>query len=415
MWWGGRMATRRRAQPPASLPPDLCNWSDVAIGFGQLEQITLFSSALVLPTDPPGLPKSLAGEGLAHLVEGWRYLSAASSALLSNAKHQVVHLAYYAELRAAFALFACSGIRISKPVHWYLNNVGVAANPTWSTRATHQATWELWQSWANGPYADHLFSDRLRIAAGVELRAIGNEITRASATGSLLAWGFDLVHLVDDHSARNIASYEPTITKEPLERLLPEDLDYLREIWQLLQPTGTGLHFERLFVHYLLDLEIQEQASTGPFDEEAWRATIIRNIAGNTGASELELQTLLGPGQNPTQLFRHAANPISTWQSVMARAVFLLRLASKAVEDSMSQQPNSAGKPWLYNWLVHAGLLESAANGSASNLWTEFDDLPNFEIPTGIIPNVFRTDDSNSILQTRLTRIDATLAWSMSL
>src|SRR6266481_5958480 len=45
-----------------------------------------------------------------HALDGWRYLSQASIALMTGARNQALHLAYYAELRAALSILGSSGI-----------------------------------------------------------------------------------------------------------------------------------------------------------------------------------------------------------------------------------------------------------------------------------------------------------------
>jgi hypothetical protein len=416
---GGKKGGNKGKAKPAhiqavTMPMDLCLPAAVAAGFGQLETRPAYGSPLLIAGDPNALPKSLASDAIAHLVEGWRYLAAASSALLANAKHQAIHLGYYAELRAAFALFSCSGIRISYPKHRYHNSVGLAAVPSWSGVPTHKATWELWEPWTRSTYADQLFSNRLRILPGVDLGALGQELASASTTGSLVAWGFDLISLGHDHDARNVASYEPSITRKPLQVMTAADLEFLRAMWQLLQPTSTGLEFERTFVHYLIDVELAERG-LNEADTEEWYRSLAERVASTTGADENELQLLLSGRPNSRQLFIHATDQVSTWEGVMSRAVFLLRLASKAVEDAMGTEPSGTGKPWLIDWLIHAGILEPHFVGSAPNLWSDFEDLPTFALPVGVVPNSFRTDFPSSNLAQRLARPDASLAWSMSL
>lgn len=406
-------APKPRKNPPASMPPDLCSWLAVAAGFGQLEPVGAFGDQLLLASDPPGTAKSLAAESVAHLVEAWRYLASASSSVLVNAKAQVIHLAYYAELRAAFALFSCSGIRISQPKHWYLNSAGLPSNPPWVKARTHTAAWELWKDWTKGTYADQLFSDRLRIAPAVPLRAVTQEITRASASPALLAWGFDLLSLSSDHLARNQASYNPTITQATMLGASQGDLDFLREMWQLLQPTSTGLQFELSFVHYMIDVEIADRTTQGGFDVNAWYASLARDLAANTGAQESELEPMLRDRTNSTRLFTLAAASAPTWEAVMARAVFLVRLASKAVEDALGTQAGSSGKPWLRYWLAHAGLRSGGA--APRDLWSDFEDLPSFVSPAGPIPDTFRLSPLDGVLAQRLARPDAAIAWGMSL
>lgn len=59
-----------------------------------------------------------------HVFDGWRYLSLAASALLQASRGKALHLAYYAELRAAMCILACSGIVTLKRRHYSITSTG---------------------------------------------------------------------------------------------------------------------------------------------------------------------------------------------------------------------------------------------------------------------------------------------------
>jgi hypothetical protein len=406
---------RPRPQPTQSfLPTDLCSAASVAAGFALLEPINAPTDSLLRNTDLHGSAKALAGEAVAHLVEGWRYLSAATGALLANSRSQAIHLAYYAELRAAFTLFSCSGITISYPQHRYLSASGNVITPQWYRARTHEITWELWNQWTQAPYATDLFSDRLRVHPSIALRDISSTLAGASAQNALLSWGFDLLELRNDHDARNQASYEPTITKVPLTSMGAPELNFVREMWQLLQPTVTGLAFESAFVHYCLDIEIAERLNDRQFVPQLWYDSRAQELVANTGAPLAHVQALLQLRPYSTRLFELAANRSTGWDSVMARAVFLLRLATKAVEDAYTSQQNSPAKSWFINWLIQVGIVADA-NSEPRDVWDDFIDLPSFVAPAGSVPRSLWNDAESSQLASRLARPDASVAWSISL
>lgn len=61
----------------------------------------------------------LARDQIVHLLEGWLNFSASVSCLLNNSNSQSIHLAYYAELRAALSLFAWSGISLRQNNYFF--------------------------------------------------------------------------------------------------------------------------------------------------------------------------------------------------------------------------------------------------------------------------------------------------------
>lgn len=313
------------------------------------------------------------------------------------------------------SLFASSGIRIQKPSHEYLTSVGRSTNPPWDLRPTHDAVWELWSKWCGTKNAEELFADKLRIHPSVPLRVISKCLTSLVASKSLKDWGFDLVQLGDDHTARNNASYKPTWSTEPRTRMTAQDAEYLKYVWQLLQPTSVGLQFELSYVHYLIDLELENFTTDAAFNSAAWYQRLANTIAAETGASEYDLFSILQDRSSSTALFKAAGNQKTDWQNVMSRALFLLRLASKGAEVGFSYNAHSSGKNWFRHWLQHAGLLSSTGGVSPADLWEDFCDLPTASMPGSDLPDAFRTNYDLSAMAMRLGRPDASLAWSLGI
>ena len=94
------------------------------------------------------LAQYLALSTASHVLDGWRYISQAAISLLNGSRTQAIHLAYYAELRAALAILAFSGIGILKRHHFALTgNMDVV----WFEGGTHEATWKAIGSWCRQP------------------------------------------------------------------------------------------------------------------------------------------------------------------------------------------------------------------------------------------------------------------------
>src|SRR5882762_907600 len=94
------------------------------------------------------LARYLALSTASHVLDGWRYLSQAAVSFLSGSRTQAIHLAYYAELRAALAILAFSGIGIMKRKHFALTR---AMDVIWFQGATHETTWRTIGYWSREP------------------------------------------------------------------------------------------------------------------------------------------------------------------------------------------------------------------------------------------------------------------------
>ena len=66
------------------------------------------------------LAEYLALSSACHAIDGWRYISQSAFAFLNGSRTQALHLAYYAELRAALSILSRSGIGVLKYKHFAL-------------------------------------------------------------------------------------------------------------------------------------------------------------------------------------------------------------------------------------------------------------------------------------------------------
>jgi len=86
------------------------------------------------------LAQYISASAILHCADGWSYLGRAINCLLKGDPHRVVHLAYYAELRAALSLLACEGVGVFKNVHFVIDAPhNVRTLP--SKPHTHVAAW----------------------------------------------------------------------------------------------------------------------------------------------------------------------------------------------------------------------------------------------------------------------------------
>ena len=192
----------------------------------------------------------MAASTFTHNADGWAYLSRGVDALLNCDISSCIHLVYYAELRAAMSIMACSGIlQINKRTLYFDANAngnvsGVSASSRFPS-GTHIAIIKLFEEWSNSTKIWDVMKN-LKMAGGLTLLDWGQSTNIGSlqSTSSsiiddwLRDWQKDLVNaLNDDHALRNIVSYNPQIRG----RCLPRNYEAsiirpLIEIWSELLP-----------------------------------------------------------------------------------------------------------------------------------------------------------------------------------
>ena len=94
------------------------------------------------------LAQYIAASSILHANDGWCYLGRAVSALMNGDPHRSLHLAYYAELRAAMALLASEGVGIFNKKHYVLNGPNMATRLS-SSQGTHRIAWDALEFWMN--------------------------------------------------------------------------------------------------------------------------------------------------------------------------------------------------------------------------------------------------------------------------
>lgn len=356
-------------------------------------------------------PASLAAEAMVHLVEGWRFLSSATSAVLLNADDQAIHFAYYAELRAAFSLFSLFGLRISWKDSSYLNAQKNKGTPTWKNTPTHKVAWELWQEWIQSSHAEKLFYDQLIIFPSVSIRALHEVMSAISATQVLKSWGFDLLNLSGDHKARNEASYQPLLARKKLKKMQKRDYDFVRQLWALAEPNGSGLNFEVELAKYLFS----QNLPIDPSERDERINHVVSNISNHTGVHSQNLDAILRQNPVAIDVFDSAFSTDLGAKNIMARAFFLLRIANLSIKESFDMYPESAGKGWLIDWLKYAGLVDPSGRMRPDDLWADFESLSTLQIPQKPLPYTLMQDPEGAMNVLRLGRHDAIMAWATGL
>lgn len=394
----------------------------VRTAFERLGPIRRFGD-LLAADDSSDLARTLAAEQIAHLVEGWRYCASAFHACLVHANANAQHFAYYAELRAALSLFSGSGIRVKQGDGFCLDEHGSRCDIP--KEKTHDLVWALWPEWVKRDDATRLLR-RVTLLPGVSIADIEESLSVLGVDRSLDGWGYDLVQVgKNDGLARNIASYEGFWANRPLARMSTDDFELLRELWELLLPDNDRWRFDIELIRFLVrralltlkSVRSGEEAEDGAEDGFADLAAddkdlkgIVEEVARRCGADTQTLREMLAavPIDRP---FRLAEEGNTAFANMLCRAVFLLRLATLSVRESV-QATGNAAQAWLAHWLEHAGLwcLETEVDFAdlADDWRLALDDI----VPEEPLPQTLWSE-GNAHRSARLCRPEICLAWGV--
>lgn len=289
------------------------------------------------------LAEYLAAAAIVHNFDGWTYLSRAAGATLHGDLDTAVHLAYYAELRAAISILSANGIGIFSNHHVALDDSGA---DHWFGCGTHEAAWKALKAWAEKPES----SDALLGAIGAAGYPLDQWITAANANvatsiGSVVAsqwlkeWSVDLEIFVKERERRNEVSYRPQNLHNPQEVHYFKRIYRILEIgWELLEPSVdepfSGLD-QRLLYHALVLLHRKVKAIS-PNPAQSFSEFVSRTCStlGLPKRSHIEhvLQRLAS--ERVHDLFAAAAltdgykDSVEQITAMLARGLLLLRVSS---------------------------------------------------------------------------------------
>ena len=347
-----------------------------------------------------------------HCLEGWRYLSHAGMALLGGSRRAAIHMAYYAELRAARSLLASSGICIRDGLHFGLDSSGdvlrfgapkepllLASEPTIACAlaevlrqlarrlgrrsatkplqaarsiGTHVAAARALKRWSKVSANGSRVIDAMR---GLQYRGIDwVEAVRLSAMRDSVAaewlsdWSIDLRALKKDSDERNIASYGVSLRSSALDPVSEEEVHFIRamnESWLSID-VGNADSLDLTILHDFLvkaGAVIAEAESDDRKPIDLW--TRLHTYLTGPGRLEAEdadsaiegVRTAeAGPGGT---VLRAAKVGNRDAMGVLARALLLLRLASALL---LAQWREMAKRSPGGVVLWHAELVRQYAN-----------------------------------------------------
>lgn len=296
--------------------------------------------------DPADLGQYIAASAPLHCCDGWALLGRAIDCLSRGDNASAVHLAYYAELRAAFSLLACGGVGIFDHHHFLVDTNGHCQGFDGNT---HAIIWEALTTWAESPEAEKQVCTSV-CPDGIPLEQwlsnFGMAPTATHVAGTLLAkWGVDLVVLSDDRHMRNEVSYRPTRLNP---KATPDPLfiaEFLHSLWTLCEPEGRSRfpHLDRELLRLSLDITFKgigvRPGKSAQADFEERIDDMLKGMAVDASAARNWKGLLRWSQTTPLPLLIKEANKPSTRggpiqpTSIIARATLLLRVATGLCQD----------------------------------------------------------------------------------
>jgi hypothetical protein len=292
---------------------------------------------------PRALSQYIASSAILHCADGWSFLGRALHCLLKGDPHRVVHLAYYAELRAALSLLASEGVGVFSKNHFVIDGVNsVRALP--SRPGTHVAVWNYLKYWGSLKRSGDLFADVIApggMSLGSWFEGMNLELfLRPKAKSWLGQWSLDIGLFADDHTLRNHSSYRPDGIPEPWYLGGQDALQFATELWEACEPSSAAPFDE--IDRYVLRLTIEgaytathnRSSTADPPHFAAFVAPIVNRQSFEPAVANEWKQFLtrnLVP--NDPNIFSYSSQVPTegkgaSYAAILSRAALLLRLAT---------------------------------------------------------------------------------------
>lgn len=295
---------------------------------------------------------------LGHMFDGWRYLSKSLMSLANGDRSNAIHLAYYAELRAALSILASSGIGIINKHNFVIDKHGAIK---WFGGETHHVTWGSLGAWASrvgtGELIYSLFSaEGLNGLEWAEVCNLGTKQFSDIPGNWVKEWAVDLKNITEDRQARNQASYNPNLSRRSFAALESKDLDLLVAIRRSTSAVASGtvrdvdryIIWQMCLKHHQMGIRTLDQF---------WRAVERRlqtiKMHNQDEAKDMVRNLRQRPAGHLRSIFQYAKGPTgkrAAPHNIICRALLLLRLASALTRDRIGKSVALAGVSGAANW-----------------------------------------------------------------
>ncbi|CDX27350.1 conserved hypothetical protein [Mesorhizobium sp. ORS 3324] len=345
----------------------------------------------------PGTPRRqrhlaqyIAASVALHSNDGWSYLGRSVACLLAGDIHRALHLAYYAELRAAMSLLASIAVGIFNSQHYAITGVNTT-HKLRTQRGTHEMTWLALEAWARRPASGRLFSSLIR-PEGLTLDDWfqpqgGATVLAPQAKAWFMQWGMDLGLATKDREARNASSYRPDGVPGTWEVSAADTLEFVRDMWSSLEPSAAS-GFEQIDRHILrLAIERYHLGRTNrqPTRTDQDYIALVNSVITAQSLSvttENRLRSFLLRQSAPDDLKIFVNSKIKPNHSqadafaVVSRAVLLLRVATGSAHnllDRVGFDASMLGFWWEKLGEARGLWAPGATPSSLSDLWADVD------------------------------------------
>jgi hypothetical protein len=341
--------------------------------------------------NPDELKSFLASSCILHSIDGWHYLSNSIHALLSGDIAIAIHLAYYAELRAASSLLASEGIGVFDSKHLMINvNSDIHVYPLMKKDKcpTHSFVWEALNQWVISPKPSNILKYFKYL--GIDFQSWTAFIPNASADiiSSLFIkdwiknWCIDIENFKSDRKSRNVFSYRPFFGRSYVLSTLFESVEMLNSFWKVLEPSESNRF--SVLDKYLFSAFIEKiktnNVSSIPKDQ--FLMNVFTNSGKTTDNSLIEIfnnnysHTIIEKAKDRAMNENEMPNPLA----IISRAILMLRIATGAT--SYLIESVNVTKDELKFYINKVGIDGGFWNRDEMpedfcDLWTDIDNLIN--------------------------------------
>lgn len=343
---------------------------------------------------PSHLADYIAASSPTHAIDGWAMLGRAVAALIRGDRASCIHLAYYAELRAAMSLLASEGIGVFASKHFIVDenrqaSLLNAVNPN----STHAVVWPFLDQWAKTKKSMDLLDITFQLHGtnmtqwlrAAQLAGSSHQIARTW----FKLWGLDLKQLGDDHEARNEASYRPTEFNIVDPVSANEVSQFVMELWKLFEPSGTNvfMNIDLELLRLALEASFKGRTTKVPADDPAgFTVAINRALAAapleKSQVPPLRDYLLRKTHPRDSLLMQEAQKTDDTDNpryhlQILARAVLLLRFSTGAARHLLGHANIRAPdlQFWFERYGSHHALWEAATPpDNPLELWSDIKD-----------------------------------------
>jgi len=327
-----------------------------------------------------------------HCGDGWSLLGRALNLHIKGDSNSSVHLAYYAELRAAMSLLGSEGIGVLNRHHLIVTDTKVEL--TSGALGTHKFTWTALEHWANRKLSAETLG-KIISPGSITLSDWSNAFSvsgnlRSIGCSWLKLWGIDIKHFGEDQVLRNNSSYRPS-------RILPrtatpasDSLAFLSELWHMCEPNPSS-RFEEIDRYLLRESlahayqavhGVNPRLSSNINIYRSWVEKNIPNLHLVPAVQSMWVDFLTWRKQpNDSRIIKEAGlftsvdDPNHHLQ-VLARATLLLRIAT-GISGNLLRKADFTKEElefWWGPYAVDHGLIGDRTNISDFlDLWDDID------------------------------------------